>query len=119
MTFIPSKYQKEIFKFALEKAGHLVIQSCAGSGKSTTLVELYKILVSNGMEDIIFLAFNKDIVLSLKDKLGENAICKTLNSLGHQSLLRLFKHKLVLDNKKYFNIVKSLIDAKYSYLNFP
>ena len=67
--FIPSKYQQEIFDNILHGTSNMVINAVAGSGKSTTIVNALK-LIPDSM-NVLFIAFNKDIVETLKEKVRE------------------------------------------------
>lgn len=97
-----SKYQQDIFTFAEETTGSAIVNAVAGSGKSTTLVEL----VSRLKGSTILLAFNKSIADELKAK-GVNA--RTFHSLCFSPVLR---HKKLdartgLNEKKLWKIVES------------
>lgn len=63
-------------------SGNANVLAVAGSGKTTTLVELSKRLKGR----CLFLAFNKAIVNELKQRL-DNVECRTLNSLGARVLI--------------------------------
>ena len=54
-NFIPSKYQSAIFDYVEHGNGNLVVEACAGSGKSTTLIQIIKRLPSD--KSILFCAF--------------------------------------------------------------
>lgn len=81
-----STYQTAIFEQVQNSASSLVIQAVAGSGKSTTLVEVFNRLPNTIRA--LFLAFNKDIVVSLEKKLNGRAQCKTFHSLCMGALMR-------------------------------
>lgn len=112
LGFIPSNYQKAIFNDVINGSGNMHIEATAGSGKSSTIVAIGKILNAIGIpgDNILFLAFNKLIVDDLKAKVGEKFTCRTLNSLGHSVLSRRIKHKLILEPKKYQNIFNDLLE---------
>ena len=44
LTYQPSKYQEAIFDFILNKHGNLVIEASAGSGKTTKLLNILKLI---------------------------------------------------------------------------
>lgn len=118
----PSIYQAAIYNFATNGQGNAVVNAVAGSGKSTTLVEMLNILPKD--RKILFVAFNKEIVeelivktFSSKDEVNEigrsNAIAiattrmkasnitiQTLHSLGF-GVLRYANKSIKLDNFKY------------------
>lgn len=72
-----SPQQDAVFEAVREPSQNILIQACAGSGKTTTIVKA----MSYGGGRPVFLAFNKSIQeeLSKRIPLGE---AKTLNSLG-------------------------------------
>jgi len=69
--------------------GNLVIRARAGSGKTTTLVNLAKRLPSG--KSITFLAFNKHIQLELKSKLPSTVFVYTSHGLGYSAIKRKYK----------------------------
>jgi len=95
-----SAYQEAIFTFGREETGNAIVNAVAGSGKSTTLVQLIKELKGS----TIFLAFNKAIADDLKNK-GVNA--RTFHSLCYSPVLRHKKVQQVTENK-----LRRIIDAK-------
>lgn len=74
-----SSLQEAIFDAGRSTDAPLIIQAVAGSGKTTTLMELTQHIA----QPAIFLAFNKAIAEDIRGKLpcGE---ARTLNSLGHR-----------------------------------
>jgi DNA helicase-2/ATP-dependent DNA helicase PcrA len=81
-----SAHQTAIFDEVRTRTSSIVIQAVAGSGKSTTLVEIFSQLPNTSRA--LFLAFNKAIVVSLDKKLGGRAQCKTFHSLCMGALMR-------------------------------
>lgn len=83
-----SEYQKKIFSFIEHEQGHLVVEACAGSGKTSTLIKCLDFIPSN--DKILLTAFNTDIVNELKKKTdGRNNVdVKTLHGLGLQFIKR-------------------------------
>ena len=105
-----SSYQKNIFEFIEHKQGNLVVEACAGSGKSTTLIKCIDLLPSN--TKILLTAFNNDIVNELKKKTKdkENVDARTLHSLG----LLMIKRNLpqvgaIPETFKYDSFIKNNI----------
>jgi superfamily II DNA or RNA helicase len=66
-TFVPSEEQAAIFDAVLNTSDNVAIRALAGTGKTTTLVELAKKLPKHGSK--LFCAFNKDIVAELQKRL--------------------------------------------------
>lgn len=100
-----STFQESIFNW--NKQNHLMIEAGAGCGKTSTIVELYKRLISSEPQSTIqFLAFNKKIAdeLSLK-----GVPAATMNSFGNRIIKRHFPFAKLETNKirnlcKKFNV---------------
>ena len=88
LTYQPSPYQIAIFDFIKNSHGNLVIEASAGSGKTTVLVNILKLLSTDMRK--LFCAFNTDIVKELKKKTKgvENVDVRTMHSLGMAMVLR-------------------------------
>lgn len=69
--------------------GNLVIRARAGSGKTTTLVNLSKKLPHG--KSVTFLAFNKHIQEELKRKLPSSVFVYTSHGLGYSAIKRKYK----------------------------
>lgn len=87
----PSPQQQAIFSFVRRGESNLIIDAKAGSGKTTTLVELLKCLpVRNPGElspaRIRFFAFNKLIADTLSARVPKNVVCSTFHSAGLSAL---------------------------------
>jgi DNA helicase-2/ATP-dependent DNA helicase PcrA len=109
MEYEYSSYQKNIFDFIANGTGDLLVQAVAGSGKTTTIIESLKFIPEGN--DVLFLAFNKSNVDSLKTKVMEGVEVKTLHSLGFQALMSLGRRKV--DENKIPNLVRENI-KKYN-----
>lgn len=107
-----SAYQEAIFNFGANGTGNAIIEAVAGSGKSTTLVELVKRLFGSH----IFLAFNRSTVDELK-KRGMNA--KTFHGLCTRAVLN-FKRTEEIEPLKLSKLVAEHFGAesKHRYQNF-
>lgn len=70
----------------------LKIQACAGSGKTSTLVEISK---ANPNSTFLYLAFNKSIVEEAKNKFPDNVNIKTTHSLAYSSVIAPNKYAVV------------------------
>ena len=57
ITFKPSKYQQAIFDFTIKGKGNAVINAVAGSGKTTTIINVLKLLPKSELQDSIFFGF--------------------------------------------------------------
>jgi len=103
-----SPYQEAIFSFIEKEQGNLVIEACAGSGKSTTLVKCIDLIPSD--MKILLSAFNQDIVRDLKKKTKgyDNVDVRTLHSLGLLFLRRNFMDEgLVPEPFKYDSHIRT------------
>ncbi|ECV6612415.1 AAA family ATPase, partial [Campylobacter jejuni] len=63
----------------MNKSEILIINACAGSGKTFTLNEIAS---ANPNKKFLYLAFNKNIVEDMKKKAKKNIDVKTLHSLA-------------------------------------
>ena len=109
-NFKPSKYQKAIYEFIQHGVGNLIVEACAGSGKTTTLIKCLQLIPEN--KKILFCAFNKDIVKELKRKVGvqNNVDIKTIHSLGFSILTNNFRSKNIeINQTKYREFVMNNI----------
>lgn len=86
--FRPSHYQQAIFDFVRSGMGDGVVRATAGSGKTTTLVEIAKQLPDD--LEAVFLAFNKHTADELKARLPKHVKSCTVHSLGRRSLMARF-----------------------------
>lgn len=87
----PSPQQSAIFDFVRKGESNLIIDAKAGSGKTTTLVELLKCLpVRNPGElspaRIRFFTFNRLIADTLSARVPKNVVCSTFHSAGLSAL---------------------------------
>lgn len=105
-----SKYQYNIFDTLLHTPYNIVVEACAGSGKTTTIIKMLDFIENS--KKILFVAFNKDIVSDIKGKIinGENIHIRTLHSLGLNILTKYFEGRdMVYDNFKYITYFKNNI----------
>ena len=118
-----SKYQKDIYDAFLNTDKNIIIKATAGSGKTTTICNIAKIINLNKYKNIIYTSFNKDIVNEAQKKLPEFISCKTLHSIGF-NILNKINNKTKLDNKnKYLwlyikNYLPELNDEHYRKHNY-
>ena len=116
-NFIPSEYQKTIFKFVENGSGNAVINAKAGSAKTTTAVKCLDFIPKN--KKVAFFAFNRSIVQEIIRKIGNNPnidIC-TFHSLAHKILVENWGYSFKLNEFKYKSYlsshVKTLSDEVY------
>jgi ATP-dependent DNA helicase UvrD/PcrA len=105
-----SKYQTDIFEAVAGSRDSLIIEACAGSGKTTTIVEAIKHVPSD--QSVAFLAFNKSIADELKRRVTQpNARCMTLHSVGltaWKQYLAWDANDLEIDGKKTHGIIDGM-----------
>lgn len=109
LKFEPSEYQNNVFDFILNGSGNAVISAVAGSGKTTTLLEVLKLISKD--KSVLFLAFNKNISDELKGKVpkNDNTVVQTVHAFGYASLMN---HGICesIDNHKYNKILRNILD---------
>lgn len=80
-----SPEQLAFFDALTQTQDNLLLEACAGSGKTTTIVDACKRLGTG--YSIRFLAFNKDIATELTKRLPFNAEASTFHSAGYRALI--------------------------------
>lgn len=93
--FQPSPEQQSIYDCMLDPTGpNILIQACAGSGKTTTLIEGLRLPCCAALDPrtfsiqtTVFLAFNKAIAEELSRRCPSGVQCSTFHSLGFRALL--------------------------------
>ncbi len=101
-----SKYQLNIYNWVESETGNGIVNAVAGAGKTTTLVEVAKML---NQKNSIFIAFNKHIVNTLTKKLPDGFNCKTIHSIGFNCLIKYLGGNLELKEYKYGNLANETI----------
>lgn len=108
-----SQDQNRIFVTGLNgERRHIIIGASAGSGKTTTLVELARLISEDERYQkakIVFLAFGKGIVGELNSRLSGNASAKTINSAGNGAVYGVLK-KTNLDERKYRKLATKWVE---------
>jgi len=104
---IYSSFQKEIFRDISKGTGNTIVIARAGASKTFSLVEGSK-YIPKGRKSL-FVAFNKSVQLTLRDRLGSYISCSTLHSLGLQAIKQRFGNVEINDNK-CFEIVSKIVD---------
>jgi len=103
--FVPSDEQMDIFDVAVNTADNIGIDAKAGTGKTTTIVQLAKLLPKKAKKR--FCAFNKPIAEELDERLrGTGTDARTFHSMGVGALIRYFGgKKMKLDDRKYKKLI--------------
>jgi DNA helicase-2/ATP-dependent DNA helicase PcrA len=103
----PSKYQQAIYDWAVKGDGSAVIEAVAGSGKTTTIIEVLNRIPPSA--SVLMLAFNKSIADELAERVPANVTVKTFNGLGHSMLRKTISVKLELTSWKVRNIARRML----------
>ena len=83
LSYTPSRYQATIFDWVMTGEGNVVVDACAGSGKTTTSVDAIKLFGG----DALAVAFNREIADVLADRLqGTSAKATTAHAHGLSAL---------------------------------
>lgn len=101
MLFLDKVYREYIFKHVFLPNQIVAIKSVAGSGKTTTLLELAKI---HKNKKILYIAFNKSLILEIKDKI-KNISIKNLYPVTFDALMReIFVQKTNISNPQIIDL---------------
>jgi superfamily I DNA/RNA helicase len=90
-VFAPSQYQRDIFDFIERGRGDAQVAACAGSGKTTTLVEAVKRLPQSLRYRTLMLAYNSHIKEELQRRAPEGVTVLTNHALGQRALRQFFQ----------------------------
>lgn len=132
MAFKPSKYQSAIFDWVTDTNtpsgradkiadkehvdfASLLVEARAGSGKTTTGIEIFKLIPP--FEDSIFLAFNSHIAKELQIRLPKGSNARTYHSAAFQAIRNAYGQVQVDADKveKLLNRMSELSLCKYNY----
>lgn len=106
--FKPSVFQQAVFDFAVNGTGNAVAEAVAGSGKTTTLIELLKHL--NKLSKIGLVTFNTHIKDELARRAPKWVRVMTVHSLGFSALIKAIPSmSKEPDEDKVYNISKELL----------
>lgn len=103
-----SKYQQDIFSATITTNHDLAINSTAGSGKSTSLIEASKMIPYG--KTAVFVAFQKSLVEELKAKLPQGIECMTMHSLGYRAIANYYPGKVLMKDDKMLQFIIPLYD---------
>lgn len=116
MPFITTPEHEAIFSAVRSSRSNLLIEAVAGSGKTTTLLELIKVLPIDPDSLVspatTFLAFNKDIAETLKARVPRHVACSTFHSLGFRALRRVCP-KIQVENLKVPKLLWSRLGREH------
>ena len=111
--FKPSDKQQKIFDVWNNTDKNILINAVAGSGKTTTLLELLQFCKYR----TLFLAFNKSVQEEIQSKIDEKGLSQgkalTMHSLGLSAIRTHYKgSKIYIKNGKNFDLIKK-VQAKH------
>lgn len=105
----PSPQQAAVYEFVSRSNGHAVVMATAGSGKTTTLVEVAHRLPAH--TSACFLAFNRSTAAELRARLPPHVHATTIHALGRAALAEAVGggHKVTLEPSKYVGLATGLL----------
>lgn len=101
VEFVPSLQQKNFFDWAINGSGSCVLEAVAGSGKTTTILNVVAKMAGSSA----ILAYNKKIADEIKEKLNKAGIdwkkaeAGTVHSFGFRFYRKSFPNVEVKDSK--------------------
>lgn len=104
----------EMKSIICSKDKHIVIQSFAGSGKSSTMIEYIK---ANPKERILYIVFNKSMQVEFSDRLkgvNHNCLISTIHSLAYKWYIRQGYPQKSLRNVSIIDI-KNILKSRLEY----
>lgn len=109
-----SPQQQAAFEWVRSGKGHAVLEAVAGSGKTTTLVEICRIAKGK----VVFTAYNKKIADEIGLKLqrsgaGPNVTSATFHSLGFKAYRQL-EPKVKVEAKKLDQLMEEMKVPRYA-----
>lgn len=111
----PSAYQQRIYDFVAAGRGHGVIRATAGSGKTTTLVEIARRLPPDLA--VCFLAFGKDAATELQKRLPKGIEARTVHAAGFRAMATYLRSRGLrpeIDAYKYSRLVSERLSRSLS-----
>lgn len=106
-VFTPSKYQQAIFDWVNGDGKSLVVEALAGSGKTTTGVQMLKFVPRS--QDTVYVAFNKHIADELKNRVPSHVRVMTYHSLGFSAVRNAYGN-VRLDEYKVDGLIDTFLD---------
>jgi DNA helicase II / ATP-dependent DNA helicase PcrA len=105
-----STYQQAVFDHMIDRPRvHLAVDAKAGAGKTTTMVEMTK-LVPQGMQTLMC-AFNVKIRDELQSRVDSRVTVKTFHQLGFAALIKSWG-KVEIDRYRQRDIIRAVLPPK-------
>lgn len=106
---IASPQQRLIYDAAAKRDSNICVNATAGSGKTTTLLELAN--QANRNFNQLFLSFSNTIVNELKRRIPNHVQASTLHSLG-LSILKTHYNRIEVNKDKYFSLALECFEKR-------
>ncbi len=103
--------QLDILNAATMTKDNLMISALAGTGKTTTLEAIERVLPRG---PVLYLVFNRKNADEAEKRMLSTTTVRTFNSIGHRIWAQSQSRQLKVDPKKSGTILKSIIDASPS-----
>lgn len=109
-----SRQQATVMNWIIAGKGNLILRARAGCGKTTTLIEMVRIIIETG-ETVFLGAYNTAISIEIAGKLKKmgaqfpQVVSSTMHSAGN-SAWKYVNPKVVLDDKKVEKILTGIRD---------
>lgn len=103
----PTEEQTSILALGSAERSNLMINAYAGTGKTSTLEMLEKVVKE---KPILYLVFNARNAKEAEKRMQSTTTVRTFNSLGHRIWGKTQGKNLVLDKKKSTTILRGIID---------
>ena len=114
-----SHYQEAIFRAAVEGQGNVVVEACAGSGKTSTAIELFKRWqeAGNQTKRACFLCFNRAIAEELARRVPAGIEAKTLHGMSFGAIRRAMPKCSKVDEHKLDDHARAVVEKQYGLQN--
>lgn len=115
----PSPLQQRVLRFVAEGQGHGVVEATAGSGKTTTLVQVAQLLPAT--RPACFLAFNRATAAELRARLPPHVEATTIHALGRRVLVGAFPGlgAALPSGQKYRDLALELLGSQRPHAHQP
>lgn len=110
-----SQYQEAIFQAAVKGAGNVVVEAVAGSGKTSTMVELFNRwqAAGNQTKRACFVCFNKSVATELERRVPAGIEAKTLHGMSFGAIRRAMPKCTKVDEHKLDDHARVVVDKQY------
>lgn len=115
----PSPLQLRVLAFVAQQSGHGVVEATAGSGKTTTLVQVAQLLPRQ--RSACFLAFNRATAAELKARLPTHVEATTIHALGRRMVVEAYPALAAAspDGGKYRRLALDLVQQRWQHGGQP